>query len=531
MADDRSTSFVKSETELGSAGIHPRDIHPRDIRRTTAARLVPVAILLALVLSIFLVFSVWAGVPGAASMEVSVAEGEMATVGAYPRTEGATPGEMLPRAYLPYVNRYLKPRTSVFGVQIWPGQGGSLADEAADVGAAWVRYGDVYWSKIEATQGQRDWSSLESFDRDLAALQGQGLNTSVIVLGAPEWAQKRPPYQCGPIAEDALDDFASFMQDLVRRYSGPPYYIKHWELGNEPDIDPSFVQPNNFFGCWGDLGDPYYGGEYYATMLKVVYPAIKAADPQAQVLIGGMLMDCDPGNPPENSPDNCLSGKFFEGILKGGGGDYFDIVAYHAYPHWRDNGQDDDLDHFNWKHLGGSLLGKASHLRSVMASYGVDKPLLMNEGGLLCYPGSTHCPGDKFHHAQAAYAIKLYTRTWANGLLGSVWYTLNGPGWREGGLMDGSTPRPAYNAIKFFSGLLKDAQYRQTLLTGTWEAYAFADGANTYLVYWSNTEADAGQILAPVGMQAVYDMFGTPLSGVTTLIPVGTDPVIIKLGE
>jgi hypothetical protein len=39
-----------------------------------------------------------------------------------------------------------------------------------------------------------------------------------------------------------------------------------------------------------------FGGEYYGNMLKIVYPAIKSADPQAQVLVGGLLLDCDPVN-------------------------------------------------------------------------------------------------------------------------------------------------------------------------------------------------------------------------------------------
>ena len=45
------------------------------------------------------------------------------------------------------------------------------------------------------------------------------------------------------------------------------------------------------FGCWDDPEDAYYGGEYYAEMLKVVYPVIKEADPEAKVLFGGLLYE------------------------------------------------------------------------------------------------------------------------------------------------------------------------------------------------------------------------------------------------
>ncbi len=213
--------------------------------------------------------------------------------------------------FLPTVNRYQAPRQSVFGVQVLNGTGVALAETAAKSGATWIRYGEIHWNEIEAVRGQRDWSQLASFDKNLAALQAQGLNTQVVVLGAPAWAQRRAPWLCGAIREDALNDFASFMQALVKRYSGAPYYIKYWELGNEPDVDPSFVGFDSGFGCWGDLTDPYYGGGYYATMLKTVYPAIKAVDPQAKVMIGGLLMDCDPTNPPAEQPGRVSVGQIF----------------------------------------------------------------------------------------------------------------------------------------------------------------------------------------------------------------------------
>jgi hypothetical protein len=83
------------------------------------------------------------------------------------------------------------------------------------------------------------------------------------------------------------------MHDLVARYSVPPYNVKYWELWNEPDVDPALaglIGGDIPFGCWGDSTDPYYGGGYYAEMLKAVYPRIKAADPQAQVARGRIAL-------------------------------------------------------------------------------------------------------------------------------------------------------------------------------------------------------------------------------------------------
>ena len=79
-----------------------------------------------------------------------------------------------------------------------------------------------------------------------------------------------------------------------------------------------------------------------------------------------------------------------------------------------------------------------------MARYNVNKPIQMNEGGLLCHESNTACPSDTFYNAQATQLPRLYARAWANGLQNAIWYTLNGPGWREAGLLDGEgNPRPA----------------------------------------------------------------------------------------
>ncbi|MCK4827856.1 hypothetical protein KA005_69650, partial [bacterium] len=193
-----------------------------------------------------------------------------------------------------------------------------------------VRYNALLWQKVEPNSGDRQWDAVAELESKLINAADFGLSTILIVRGTPSWAQKVPGAACGPVRQDKLADFASFLSDAVSRYSSPPFNVKFWELGNEPDVDPSLVRPNSVFGCWGDNSDPYYGGGYYAEMLKVVYPAIKAADPEAKVLIGGLLLDCDPTYPPEGK--DCKPGKYLEGILRNGGGEYFDIVSFHGYP-------------------------------------------------------------------------------------------------------------------------------------------------------------------------------------------------------
>jgi len=55
---------------------------------------------------------------------------------------------------------------------------------------------------------------------------------------------------------EKLQAFTSFIEDVVRRYSIPPYNVQYWEIGNEPDIAPEQLPSDMPFGCWGKTGDP-----------------------------------------------------------------------------------------------------------------------------------------------------------------------------------------------------------------------------------------------------------------------------------
>ena len=419
---------------------------------------------------------------------------------------------------------------TIFGAEITRGAiNSTTTTRATEANISWTRHSEIKWADVEANRGQRDWTKLSGLENEMRLLADAGLTSMMIVKGTPAWAQKVPGAICGPIKEDALADFADFMREVVTRYSRPPYNVLYWELGNEPDVDPALVPPDSGFGCWGDQRDPYYGGGYYAEMLKRVYPTIKAANPSAQVVIGGLLLDCDPTRPP--SGKSCDPAKFFEGILRNGGANAFDIVAYHAYTHFEPGRTDWDREQAAWRHRGGSLLGKLDFLRATQSQYGVNKPILMNEGGLLCYPGNPACPGDAFFAAQANYVVRLYTRSWANGLLGAVWYTLNGPGWREGGLLDASqAPRPAYTTLKFMATLLKGTVYDGTLTKPGIEGYAFRKGPTMYQVYWSNSAATT-TIPRPAGTQTVYNMAGQPLLNDGSPLRIGFEPIIVEVRE
>ena len=113
---------------------------------------------------------------------------------------------------------------------------------------------------------------------------------------------------------------------------------------------------------------------------------------------------------------------------------------------------DYDLDmHSQWASLGGYTIGKAKFLRSVMAKFpGVNKPLFLNETGLTCpIPPNGPCAGagSTFFQAQADYVIRMLTRGWSIGVQQITWYTLQGPGWDNSGLVD-AQQRPVNLSIR-----------------------------------------------------------------------------------
>ena len=120
--------------------------------------------------------------------------------------------------------------------------------------------------------------------------------------------------------------------------------------------------------------------------------------------------------------------------------------------------------------------------------YQADKPVLLSEASLLCYQSNPQC-GPRFFGAQAGYLARVYARAWANRLLGAIWYTLEGPGWEKGGLLDeNQQPRPAYQTLSFMAGLLQGASYDGPRTNGPIEGYAFRKSTTRYELYWTNDD-------------------------------------------
>ena len=383
---------------------------------------------------------------------------------------------------------------SIAGIEMYNIRPSGGLEQVINTETYWIRRNGLMWSEVEPEQGTKKWEVLKGLEDELVNAARKSVEVILVVRSTPNWAQEESGVFCGQVAPESLTAFADFMHEAVARYSIPPFNVKYWELGNEPDIDPDLVPPDSPFGCWGDKGDPYYGGDYYAEMLKLVYPKIKEADPESQVLIGGLLMVCDPNNPPETSPGSgekkdCTATRFLQGIVKNGGGDYFDEISFHAYDYYLDPFEYGNLNWANsWDSTGPMLVKKTQFIRNILADYGYSDKFLMNtEGSLLCGKDGKEpeCQSESFYLTKAYYVAKSNASAIAEGLRANIWFSLTG--WRGLGLINRELqPNPAYDAYRFSAEKLKKVTFEGELdHFPDVKGYEFSKGETRIWFIWS----------------------------------------------
>jgi hypothetical protein len=123
---------------------------------------------------------------------------------------------------------------------------------AQAAGVKWSRE-EFQWGRIEPRRGEFEW---EFYDQLVATARQHGIQVYAIVGYWSGWTQ--------PYTAEGIADYVRYLEALVRRYRRD---IRHWEIWNEPNI---------FF--WQGPKD------LYADLLKRSYAAVKALDPDAEVL-------------------------------------------------------------------------------------------------------------------------------------------------------------------------------------------------------------------------------------------------------
>lgn len=422
--------------------------------------------------------------------------------------------------YLPLISTNSPP--TVFGIENLTYEPPEVMDLARKAGVHWVRVNGLLWSDIETSEGQRNWAAASTTERELELITNAGKEAILVIRRTPEWARLVATSPCGPVIQQKYGALANFMRDVVTRYSAPPYNVRYFELWNEPDAP--ITTADDVYGCWGYTQDPYYGGRDYGKILKQVYPKVKEANSNARLVIGGLLMDCDPDNPPLGK--TCTMSRYFEGMLIEGAGAYFDVVSYHTYDYYFGKLGDfrNDNWHSAWNSTGPVLIAKTQFLKNLLAKYKVTgKTLLCTEIAIVC---DANC-GSDYQQTKAYYLVQAYTASIAEGLQGGIWYTLVDR-WRQSGLAsDTFVPYPAFDAFKFAQTKLGSAKSGMDISQGLIRIYEINATQGKILVAWSKDGLNQTLNLDAVP-SAAFDLYGNSLP-VSQSMQVALAPIYIEL--
>jgi len=196
-----------------------------------------------------------------------------------------------------------------------------LFDSMKDAGVQWLRF-DFPWWAIEK-KGVFDF---KIFDEILSQLRKRNIKVLGILGGEASFGN----------AYDNTDEWIKYVEATVSHFKGR---VSHWEIINEHNI--------------GEFGKRKDAAEKYGAALKRAYAAIKAADPDAVVLYGGL------GGVRED---------YVEKSLKVCGTGSFDIMNFHSYPAPFAISKD--------------FKDSAETLRKAMRANGGEKPIWITETGL-----------------------------------------------------------------------------------------------------------------------------------------------------
>jgi hypothetical protein len=436
-------------------------------------------------------------------------------------------------------NVALLTKPNILGVQMEGNTGSTNPhyDYMIGSGASWIRV-TFQWKLIEPTlesPHQYNWNSGDTFTQAAQPRNG-GLNFVVTLSGNPDWASN---LLNGPLYDPVgIDGYAAFVAAAVERYDGDGYLdapggpiVNYWEIYNEPDNGY-----NDSRGHWGHDGDKY------AELLEVLYPVIKAANPNAQLVFGGMAYDWfeEDGGP--------FVRTFLDDVLAAGGGDYFDILNYHFYPaYW-----------VNWTSpQSPGLLEKANYIEAKMASYGyANKPHIVTEAG---WHSNDHPVYPSNEEQQARYVVELLTQSAATGAEAMVWISLHDPSdgrvWKNGLTTLGTqevtpVPKAAYFAFQTAVEEIGTADFVRLLSDGetgssTMEVYEFHDSSRGRKVYvaWLDPIHSVLQrsLRLPASTAVVRDIYNNSSSVVHdsadgavdgfVTVTVGGQPVYIEVGS
>ncbi|MBX0330113.1 glycosyl hydrolase [Oscillochloris sp. ZM17-4] len=300
------------------------------------------------------------------------------------------------------------------------------ASMLTDLGVTWVRE-DFHWHRVEPRPDAWDWTFTDAAMRAILSrdIQVLGVLGPSVGWGTPYPGDTPNDVSYYPPDPDAFD---AYVRAVVTRYRR---YIHHWEIWNEPDH--------------GVFWRPQPDVAAYTRLLIRTAATIRAIDPQAQVVLGGI---------------NPFDTTFLRGVAENGGWGSFDVLGIHPY-----------VDPYGPED--GNLIAAADGVRALAERYG-KRPIWVTELGWSSGPGDRDRAGLTDEQAQASYLVRSMLDLWQAGVERIFWYSFkDDPGNPYGlvragaGRTDYRSRKPAYDALRTLNQQLAGATFveRRDLFT------------------------------------------------------------------
>lgn len=325
-----------------------------------------------------------------------------------------------------------------------------------------LTFGDVFWKQVELindiwTFSQADSAVANPYGITPIPTLYSMFGEDTVGFQLPWKATKRAT---GGWTEQDSSDTKDYLSKVINRYKN---YTKYWEIGNE--LSSHDHKPTSFTPA--DL----------VPFMKLNYRWIKTIDPQAVIVLPGMLGTC---NVPFSTAYTWL-----RTFLKAGGGNTFDIMNYHDYNSW-------------W-----TLPVHLDSIKKILGEFGLSKKIWLTESSISSDPTSPITPSYSSTDEQTADTWRRPVVTFANGLDIYFWQALWSSGgtseWRHFGLTDPTgKKKKSFHSYKLCMDKLDNFTSVQKVSSGTliddnntggsglW-VYKFsaADGSNKWVLWAS----------------------------------------------
>lgn len=353
--------------------------------------------------------------------------------------------------------------------------------EMQELPAYWQRPhpGNFIWDRIEQEENDFDWREV---DYDVRRSQQYNINIVATIWPFADWEQancreelSRAKTREFPVLGKYrqkpcdLNKYKNFVKIMVERYDGDgnndmpglKFPIKYWEVGNEPSFQDDLV----FF-----VGPP---ADYF-EVLKTTYEVIKEADPNAQVLQGGMAHL-------ESSVNS-----FWQEIFNLGGADYFDIANIHSI------GMNSDTFY-------------AVEFNEYLEENDIEKPFWVTEAVLV----AKEFDKKEFTAEEwAEQSVKSFVTAFAGGAEKIFYVGLEAaPGQEETWLLKGDQKQPPFYAFQTMISKLDYFTAAEKIAEGQ---FKFTVDGETVYVLWQ------GEVPSEVNDDVrVIDIYGNEVSDLT----------------